>query len=93
MNAKQKGNRNEHKTMALLEAQGYLCTRGAASLGTFDVIAIGHKNVLLVQVKSNRWPRSEEMEAIREFACPPNCVKLIHRWKDYAKQPDIKEVY
>lgn len=93
MNNKAKGNRNEHKSMALLEAQGYLCTRGAASLGTFDIIAIGAKGVLLVQVKSNRWPRAKEMEAIRDFACPSNCVKVVHRWRDYAKEPDVKEVY
>ena len=92
MKTKRKGNRNEHKTMALLEKQGYLCTRGAASLGTFDVIAIGAKGVLLVQVKSNRWPGRQEMEAIREFACPPNCMKVVHRWRDYAKEPDVKEV-
>ena len=93
MNAKRKGNRNEHKSIALLEKEGYLCTRGAASLGTFDIIAIGAKGILLVQVKSNRWPESKEMEAIREFACPSNCVKVIHRWRDYQSEPDVKEVY
>ncbi len=33
MNAKRKGSRNKHRSMALLEAAGYQCTRAAASLG------------------------------------------------------------
>ena len=37
MNSKAKGSRNEHRSMALLEAAGYRCTRAAASLGAWDV--------------------------------------------------------
>jgi hypothetical protein len=32
------------------------------------------------------------MEAIRLFACPPNARKLIHRWRDGQRFPDVKEV-
>lgn len=92
MNAKAKGNRSEYKTMRLLEAAGYACTRAAASLGLFDVIGIGSTDVVLVQVKSNDWPRSAEMEAIKEFAAPPNARKLIHRWRDRQTLPDVREV-
>lgn len=59
MNRKAKGSRNERRTMRLLEAAGYSCTRAAASLGTFDVIAVSAADVLLVQVKTNEWPRHE----------------------------------
>ena len=93
MNRKRKGTQREHKSIALLEAQGYKCTRAAASLGAFDIIAIRSDSILLVQVKSNRWPASEEMEAIKAFTCPSNCLKVIHRWRDRESKPDIKCVY
>jgi Holliday junction resolvase len=65
LNAKRKGNRNEHRSIALLEAAGYACTRAAASLGVFDIVGIGPSDVVLVQTKSNDWPRAVETEAIR----------------------------
>jgi len=52
MNAKAKGRRNEHRSMALLEAAGYRCTRSASSLGEWDIIGIGRADVVLVQVKT-----------------------------------------
>ena len=36
MNAKAKGTRNEHRSMHLLEAAGYVVTRAAASLGAWE---------------------------------------------------------
>ena len=92
MNAKAKGSRNEHRTMQLLEASGYACTRAAASLGIFDVIGISATDFVAVQVKSNEWPRGEEMETLRGFRVPANCRKLIHRWRDRARLPDVKEL-
>lgn len=92
MNAKRKGTRNEHKSMKFLEAAGYSCTRAAASLGVFDIIAISRKEILLVQTKSNRWANSKEIEAMRKFPAPKNAKKLIHRWRDRAGFPDVREV-
>ncbi|HZS09432.1 MAG TPA: hypothetical protein VFD58_31660 [Blastocatellia bacterium] len=92
MNCKAKGSRNEHRSMRILEAAGYACTRAAASLGVFDIVGVSSADVVLVQVKSNEWPRSVEMEAIKLFQCPPNARKLIHRWRDRRQTPDVKEV-
>ena len=92
MNAKRKGNRQEHKSIALLEKQGYKCTRAAASLGAFDIIAIGPETIQLVQVKTRDWPGTVEMKTIRDFPCPPNCLKTVHRWRDGCKEPDIRMV-
>ncbi len=92
MNKKRKGNKNEHKSISLLENMGYRCTRAAASLGEWDIVAISPKDVLLVQVKSNKWPDSLEMKRLEEFKCP-NCVKkLIHRWDDYKRKPKIRRI-
>ena len=92
MNSKAKGSRNEHRSMRVLEAAGYACTRSGASLGVFDVIGIGATDIVLVQVKSNSWPDTSETETIRLFRAPSNCRKLIHRWRDRVKLPDVKEL-
>ncbi len=92
MNTKAKGTRSEYKTMHLLEAAGYACTRAAASLGVFDIIGISATDMLLVQVKSNRMPSACELEAMKLFACPPNARKLVHVWRDRRQQPDVREV-
>jgi Holliday junction resolvase-like predicted endonuclease len=52
MNAKAKGKRNEHRSMALLEAAGYRCTQSAGSLGEWDIIGTGPTDMVLVQVKT-----------------------------------------
>lgn len=78
--------------MALMEAAGYSCTKAGASLGVFDIIAIGSIDIVLLQVKSNEWPRSAEMETIKNFVAPHNAKKLVHRWRDRQRLPDVREV-
>ena len=92
MNAKRKGNRNEHRSMALLEASGYRCTRSAASLGEWDIVGVSADGFCLVQVKSSAWPSAEEMETLRAFRCPANCRRLVHRWRDRKRLPDVREL-
>lgn len=77
--------------MRWLEKQGYICTRAAGSLGLWDVVAIGPGSVQLVQVKTNRWPGRAEMQALREFKLPWAAVrKVLHRWRDGRREPDVK---
>jgi hypothetical protein len=78
--------------MALLEAAGYACTRAAASLGVFDIVGIGPSDIVLVQCKTRDYPTAVEMEAIRNFPCPPGCKKLVHRWVDRKRMPDVRVV-
>ncbi len=92
MNSKRKGSRNEHRAMRLLEQTGYACTRAAASLGVFDIVAISGQGVRLVQVKSNRWPCPAEMESIKLFPVPAGCSKEVWRFDDYKRQPSIREI-
>lgn len=91
-NTKAKGSRNEHRSIALLEAAGYACTRSAASLGMWDIVGISSTDVVLVQVKTRDWPGVVETEGLESFVAPPNCRKLIHRWRDRQRLPDEKEV-
>ncbi len=92
MNTKAKGTRNEHRSMRLLEAAGYSCTRSGASLGVFDIIGIGSTDVVLLQVKTRDWPGTVEMEAIKLFSVLTNARKLVHRWRDRQRVPDAREV-
>lgn len=91
-NCKAKGTRNEHRSMAILEAAGYRCTRSAASLGEWDIVGIGTTDVVLVQCKTRDWPGNAEMETLSLFTVPPNCRKLVHRWRDHQRLPDVKEL-
>ena len=91
-NAKRKGTRNEHRSIRLLESAGYQCCRSAASLGAWDIVGIGSTDVVLVQVKSNAWPGSVEMETLQLFRVPANCRKLVHRWRDRQRLPDVREL-
>lgn len=92
MNTKAKGSRNERRSIALLEAGGYRCTKSGASLGCFDVIGVSATGFVLVQCKTNAWPSQVEMEAMRDFPVPHNAVKLVHRWNHYRSLPLVKEV-
>jgi Holliday junction resolvase len=92
MNRKAKGNRNEYKSIRLLETLGYEVFRMAGSLGAFDLIAICKTDFQLIQVKSNRMPGTAELETIRNFECPANARKLVHVWIDRKRLPVVKEV-
>jgi Holliday junction resolvase len=92
MNAKAKGNRQEHRAMRILEAAGYACTRAAASLGVFDIVAISGQGVRLIQVKSNRPPCPAEREAIELFPVPAGVSKEIWVFHDRQKAPIITTV-
>lgn len=90
--SKAKGARRERQSRDLLEALGYDVTRAAASRGLWDLVAISSTDVVLVQVKSNAWPCVEEMEAMELAQVPPNCRKLVHRWRDGERLPDVRVV-
>jgi hypothetical protein len=78
--------------MRLLEAAGYSATRAAASLGAWDIIVFSSKDIALIQVKTRDQPGSAEMETLRGFIAPPFCRKLVHRWRDRQRIPDVREV-
>jgi uncharacterized protein with GYD domain len=92
MNAKRKGTRNEHRSKALLEAAGYAVTRAGASLGVWDLIGVSATDVALVQVKTRDWPGSAEMETLTAFPVPAHCRKLVHRWRERVRVPDVRQL-
>ena len=46
----------ERKCKQELEARGYHVSRSAASKGEYDIIAVGRKDILLIQVKRTGNP-------------------------------------
>ncbi len=85
---KQKGSRRERQVKKMLEDTGYLVVKSGASLGLFDLIALGDKQCRLIQVKSN-WCSPAEREGIEEFDAPSYCTKELWVYKDRVKEPII----
>jgi Holliday junction resolvase len=92
MNAKRKGNRQEHRSKRILETAGYAATRAAGSLGAWHLIGVSATDMVLVQVKSNRAPAPAEREALKLFPCPSNCKRLVHVWFDRQRLPRVTEL-
>ena len=86
--SKAKGSRAERKAIRLLEAAGYICTKAGGSLGMFDVIAIGPRDVRAIQVKCGTARLSPlEREAIVQLQVPDNLSRECWRWPDFARVP------
>ncbi len=93
MNAKAKGTRAEHRTMRLLEAAGYVCTRASASLGLFDVIAVGPADVRLVQVKAgSKYLSRDERAQILALSVPANVSRECWRFPNRCQEPLIERL-
>ncbi len=69
MNAKATGTRNQHRSIALLGAAGYTCTRAAASLGlcVWNINGIGPTDTVLMKVKARDCPGRVEKGTLRKF--------------------------
>lgn len=91
-NGYRKGAQRERRSAAILEASGYTVFRCAGSHGLFDLVAVSNGGLLLVQVKSRDWPSTVDLEAMAGMPTPANCIKLIHRWRDWQRYPDVREV-
>ena len=93
MDTKAKGTRAEHRAMRILEAAGYVCTRAGASLGLFDVVAIGPADVRLVQVKAgSKYLSAVEREQITGLAVPANVSRECWRFPDRCRAPLIERL-
>ncbi len=85
MSAKAAGTRKENLVKRRLEAENWLVTRGAASLGEADLVALKRgETPMLVQVKANAGARfmnfrPVEREALRTAAyCAGAEAWLVH---------------
>lgn len=90
INTAAKGRRLEHKTIRVLEAAGYDCTRAAASKGTWDIVAMNEDNLRLIQVKANHPPGPKERQSMAGAKAPPLASREFWVWKDNVREPLIK---
>ncbi len=64
-----RGRSREYQTLRILRAQGWVCSRSAASHGPVDVFAGKNGRVLLIQVKSGKSRlKKEERKLLTEWA-------------------------
>lgn len=93
MKTKAKGTRAEHRAMRILEAAGYVCTRASASLGLFDVVAVGPTDVRLIQVKAGtKYLSAIEREQIAGLVVPVNVSRECWRFPDRCRVPVIEVI-
>lgn len=79
--------------MKILEAAGYVCTRASASLGLFDVVAIGPADVRCIQVKAGtKYLSAVEREAMAALRVAPNVTRECWRFPDRARVPLIEVI-
>ena len=90
--AKRRGRYYEHRAKALLEGRGYLVTRAAGSLGVFDLIAIGDRDVKAVQVKGGQRPRlrGPERRALVALRVAPGVSKELWLFPVGAHAPHVE---
>jgi len=85
---KLKGAKQERRCKKQLEDIGYMVIKSGASLGLFDLIALGKKQCRLIQVKSN-YANPATKEALELFDAPTYCTKELWIYKDRIKKPII----
>ena len=87
VNAKAKGTRQEHRSIARFEAVGYQCCRNAASLGVWDIVGITSENVVRVQVKTRdaRLGQDGDCQGARGAAQLQEADPPMARWATHAR--------
>lgn len=85
---KRKGARRERQAKKILEEAGYYVVKAGASLGEFDLLAVGQKQLRMIQVKSN-YCSPQEKEILELFEAPDYAIKELWIFKDRIKKPLI----
>ena len=90
--SKAKGAYYEHRAIKLLETLGYRCFRSGASLGEFDIIALGPREVKAIQVKGGIDPRLSplEREAIELLQVSSQVSKELWKFYKHKREPIIE---
>jgi hypothetical protein len=93
VNTAHKGRRAEHRARALLEAEGLIVCRAAASKGAADLIAWDTTSIRFISVKSGtKYASAVEREALQLMPRPPNARVEIWRFPDRCRAPLIERL-
>ena len=71
-----KGRRLEYRVMKELKEKGYYPIRSAGSHGIIDLVGISSKNIVLIQVKSEK-PTFKQKKEFASLKVPDNCLKFF----------------
>lgn len=80
----ERGREAEYKVQRLYEGRGWDARRTAGSHGTYDVIAIGPKEVHLIQVKSEQatsYGYDAEAKKLLDLPTPHQVRKFFFVWR------------
>ena len=87
------GRRAEWRTMRVMEAAGYVCTRSSSSKGPWDVVAVSSTDIALIQVKQGKTrPGKAERDLLLEVRRPPCARVLLHYWPPRSREPEVEEL-
>jgi hypothetical protein len=92
INKYSKGKRTGLKTIEYLKRQGYTSIRSAGSRSPFDIIAFNNSETLLIQVRSNRFPKVSDIIAMSNYPTLASIKKFIYVWKDRYLYPIVRPV-
>jgi Holliday junction resolvase len=85
-----RGRAYEYRTVKLLEHVGYTACRTAGSHGCYDVMAINHTHIRLIQVKcGDNGASPAEREAFKLLPAPPNATKELWHFRKRGQPPLI----
>src|SRR5262245_1917372 len=96
-----KGVRAEKKSRAWLEERGYFVVEARGSHGACDLVALGARDVQIVQVKAGRklTPAARHeiktaMLKVRIPSCHAGEIgnRVIHYWPDYSREPIVEVI-
>lgn len=77
----QKGIKYEYKARKELEERGYFVVRAAQSKGPADLVAIGHDEVLVIQVTAKKRPQRDKIRDLQALDLPSFCRKQVWYWR------------
>ena len=81
LNLYKRGYTAELGAIRTLRNQGYEVIRSAKSYGPADLVAVNHKEMRLIQVKSTKDPNpanfKKDIERLAQVKTPANCKKEI----------------
>lgn len=78
------GREVEYAVIRLISPLGYLCIRSAGSHSPVDVVCVGDKRVILVQVKrftSRPGSYANDVASLRAVQAPPGTKRFLAVWQ------------
>ena len=75
------GRRLEYIARDEMQTRGYTVIRSAGSKGPVDLVGIGPRDVLLIQVKAEGQSIAAAVRKLAALPCPVNVKREVWTWK------------